>query len=151
MNITAIKPTVRGKSDFFSWQLYRWCLKKPSQCQIWLGTWNSVTGHDRDNPVFYIGAMDSAANEQWFHGTKLKSLCLHGAKLDGWAYGPAHDVANWQDVTEQWWADYMKKGVCHIHGDYAHEWNVSGDSRSCQYCGKKETKKTKLIQKEYWS
>ena len=141
VNPQSIKPAVRGKSYFFSWQLYRWARQKPELCSVFAGTWNSFNGIDRDNPTLYIGLMDE---DGWFHGKPLRGLCSHGANLQSWAFGPAHDTGNWNDVTEEFWADYLKRGVCAIHGDLAHEWEytVDGKARSCLWCNKQERQKT---------
>lgn len=142
-----IKPKVRGQSDFFSWQLYRWAKKKPYALKIWLGTWNDCTGIDEENPVLYIGSERDGA---WIHGKQLKHLCTYGASLDGWAYGASCGTKNWVDVTEAFWIDYMQKGVCAIHGDYAHNWIEEGKTRTCGYCGKTQKQVTKLVEKIEW-
>ncbi|SDZ95338.1 hypothetical protein [Marinobacterium iners] len=134
-----VKPKVRGQSDFFSWQLYRYLRKYPyaSQQRIWAGTWNSATGIDPESPQLYIG---SERDGFWIHARQLRNLCCHNSGLERWAYGPGHDTRNWTDVTEAFWADYLKKGVCAIHGDFAHEWDEEGDRRTCLYCGQVEVK-----------
>jgi hypothetical protein len=147
----SIKPANHGKSDFFSWQLYRWAKQKPLMLQIWEGTWNSVSGTDRGHPVLYIGYMDSdTPGEKWLHGRKLRELCCHGQNIEGCAYGPGHDTAHWKEITKEWWKKYMRIGVCAIHGDFAHNWNESGDTRICEYCGKKEHKQIEMVEKVTW-
>lgn len=146
-----IKPATREKADFFSWQLYRWVKAKPYSVQIWRGTWNSATGIDRQRPVLYIGHMDyTESGNRWFHGRLLRNLCLHGQRLEGYAYGPGHDTAHWEEITEQWWAEYMRIGVCAIHGDYAHDWDEEGDSRTCRNCGKRERRTVELVRRTAW-
>jgi hypothetical protein len=132
-----IKPKVRGKSDFFSWQLYRYMLKYKSlsEQRIWSSTWNSCYGVDREKPSLFIG---SERDGCWIHARQLRNLCLSGQKIERYAHGAAHDTKNWTDVTDAFWSDYLKKGVCAIHGDNAHNWSVDGDLRACEYCGKKE-------------
>jgi len=144
-----IKPKVRGESDFFSWQLYRWAKAKPYLCSVFSGTWNSISGVDRDKSVLYIGLMD---DDGCFHGKPLRGLSVYRGSLQSLAYGPAHDTANWKDVTEEFWADYLKRGVCAIHGDLAHEWEytVDGKARSCLWCNKQEHKKTVYKPVEIW-
>ena len=134
-----IRPERRGRSDFYSWQLYRWLRSKPLYRQIWRGTWNSAIGIDRDRPVLYIGHMDTdTPGERWLHGRMLRNLCLHGQDIQSYAYGPGHDTAHWREITDEWWEEYMRIGVCAIHGDYAHAWRVAGDKRTCIRCGKVE-------------
>jgi len=152
INQKNIKPSKRGVSDFYSWQLYRWILNAPERHEIWRGTWNSCTGVDRERQVLYIGFMDSDINgERWLHGRMLSNLCLHGQSIDGYAYGPGHDTGNWEEVTDLWWSEYRVKGVCAIHGDNAHNWSVTGNNRECSYCGKSEYRSTRMIEQEFWA
>lgn len=149
---STIKPARRGKADFFSWQLYRWVKAKPHAVQIWRGTWNSATGVDRQRPVLYIGHMDAdESGGRWFHGRLLRNLCLHGQKLDGYAYGPGHDTAHWEEITAEWWMEYMRIGVCAIHGDYAHDWAENGDARTCRHCGKRERRTVETVERAVWA
>ncbi|WP_165856769.1 hypothetical protein [Marinobacter sp. JSM 1782161] len=143
-----IRPAVRGKSDFYSWQLFRWMREKPWLGQVYAGTWNTFNGVDRENPVLYIGLMD---DEGWFHGKRLRALCTHRESLQSWAFGPAHDTAHWKDVTADFWADYLQRGVCAIHGDFAHNWQyLSADHRRCHYCGKEEIEQTVYTSLKVW-
>lgn len=142
-----IKPTTKGKSDFFSWQLFRWVRKNPECTKVWAGTWNNCTGVDREKSVLYIGY---ERDGKWIHARQLTNLCTHGARLDCFAYGTAHDTENWVDVTDAFWSDYMKKGVCAIHGDYAHNWSQEGGRRTCSYCGKTEKRETRMVPTEVW-
>lgn len=144
INPLDIKPKVRGQSDFFSWQLYRWAKKRPHALKIWASTWNNRSGIN-GNPELYIGS--DRDHDGWIHGKCLTILCTHGASLDSWAYGP---TANWVDVTESFWSNYMQKGVCAIHGDYAHNWIEEGKTRTCEYCGKAQKQVTKLVEKSEW-
>lgn len=146
-----IKPKKRGIADFFSWQLYRWVKAKPHATQIWRGTWNSATGIDRDRPVLYIGHMDSdTPGELWFHGRNLRNLCCYRQKIESYAYGPGHDTKKWVDVTEGWWSEYMEKGVCAIHVDYAHDWETEGDKRTCSWCGAVENRVVEQVERVTW-
>ena len=147
-----IRPKVRGHSDFFSWQLYRWACRRPHGCEVYAGTWNSISGIDITRRVMYIGGMEKVSdNEYWFHGKQLRALCSHGADLRGCAYGPAHDTANWENITSKFWADYMQRGVCAIHDDLAHEWEVTKPwERVCKYCGKREERKTAYTPVYVW-
>jgi hypothetical protein len=149
INHQQIKPAANGRSDFFSWQLYRWVKKHPGRLKIWAGTWNSCTGIDREKPVLYIG---DDRDGDWIHARQLRNLCTHGANLQAWAYGPPHDTKNWVDATEAFWGDYLKKGVCAIHGDFAHDWDDQGQRRACNYCGAVETKetRTRTVTTEVW-
>jgi len=98
MNIDAeeYKPKVRGRADFFSWQLYKWLKKKPYYCRVYKGVWNVISGHDPDNPRLYIGLI----NDGYFSGNLLRRICRHGQRLESWAYcSKTHRVDEWEDVT----------------------------------------------------
>lgn len=145
-----IKPKVRGESDFFSWQLYRYMKKynNPSEQRIWAATWNTCYGIQPDNQSLYMG---SERDGDWIHARLLKNLCLRGQTLDRRAYGLPHDTENWVDVTDTFWSDYLRIGVCAIHGDYAHEWSYHhGDMRTCDYCNKTEQKNIVLQPVVFW-
>ncbi|HBA34872.1 MAG TPA: hypothetical protein DCZ12_12130 [Gammaproteobacteria bacterium] len=144
-----IKPKVRGKADFFSWQLYRYMKKysNPVHHRIWQGVWNTVNGYEPDRTVLYIGdPMDCG----FIHCCNLKQLCTINGKIERFAYSHGHHVSKWVDITDEWWPEYLQKGVCAIHGDWAHNWIENGDHRSCEYCGKQERKTVEMIPKETW-
>lgn len=147
-----IKPKVLGQSDFFSWQLYRWVKKNEKGsldfCRIWHGTWNSATGFNGYQPL-YIGRKNE--NGCWFSGIPIRYLCRRGHSIDEiYAFDQRHGVSDWRDVTAYFWEDYVKRGVCAIHGDFAHKWIEGGNKRTCEYCGKKEIKRVLLVTKEIW-
>lgn len=144
-----IKPGVKGQSDFFSWQLFRWIRKNPTAFRIYAGTWNSVTGVDAENPVFYIGCEREGL--KWISARNLRNLCCINQDLRSYSYGPCHDITNWIDVTEAFWSDYMKKGVCAIHGSNAHDFDEKDDGlRYCIHCGETQILKTKMVEVSEW-
>ncbi len=149
VTITAesIKPQKHGKSDFFSWQLYRWVKKFPTRLTIWSATWSSTAGFDSDNRTLYIG---SKRDGTWIHCANLSNLCVRDRRIEGWAFGNAHDTENWEDVTEQFWNKYMQIGVCAIHGDSAHDFVTDGLTRTCKYCSKKERQIVELVERKRW-
>jgi hypothetical protein len=151
MNIIAndIKPVAKGKSDFFSWQLFRWIRKNPTACRIYSGTWNSVNGVDAANRILYIGY--EREGDRWISARPLRNLCCVGQDLQSYSFGPCHDIKNWVDVTNIFWGEYMKKGVCAIHGGYSHKWTQETDElRDCDYCGEIEILKTKMVEVKEW-
>ena len=151
MNIKAndIKPNVKGQSDFFSWQLFRWIRKNPTAFRVYAGTWNSIDGIEPERPVFYIGY--EREDSHWISARNLRNLCCANQDLKSYSYGPCHDTANWVDVTEAFWSDYMKKGVCAIHGDNAHSWDEKDDGlRCCIHCCETQILKTKMVEVSEW-
>ena len=131
----SINPKIKGKSDFFSWQLYKWVKKYPDRTTIWLSTLNSIYGIYNKGSL-YIG---DERDGEWVRCRQLTNLCTIGSHLNAFAYGPCHDVKNWKNVTELFWDRYMKIGVCAIHGDFSHKWRYKAElERICEYCGKVE-------------
>jgi hypothetical protein len=141
-----IKPMQIGKSDFYSWQLYRWVKKFPDRITIWSATWNSGTGVDRKNKSLYIGDQRDGS---WIHARQLQNLCLTNQKLHAYAYGKEHDTDNWEDVTAKFWDEYKNKGVCAIHKN-VHIWLQNGKSRVCQRCGHTQNQITEIIERLRW-
>jgi len=148
INKDDIKPKTKGQSDFFSWQLFRWIRKNPTAFRIYAGTWNSINGADADHPVLYIGY--KREDENWISARNLRNLCCVNQDLQSFSYGPAHDTANWVDVTYAFWVDYMKKGVCAIHGDNAHKWLGGGNRRMCEHCGQAQESTTRMVPATEW-
>lgn len=142
-----IKPKVKAKSDFFSWQLFRWVRKNPHECEIWKGTWNSFTGIDKENPVLYIGIMHDRLD---FIGRQLTQLCRMDQNLQSFSLDENFDLENWENITEQFWKEYKRIGVCAIHGDNAHDWEVDGTLRTCNHCHKEEYQKVEMVERKYW-
>lgn len=143
------KPSVTGRSDFFSWQMYRWLKKHPYYTTIWAGTWNHVSGIGGESVLYIGGERDENGyiSARW-----LRNLCLSGENLQAWAYGPCHDTANWKDISDWFWSQYRAIGVCAIHGDYAHKWVYYGEFlRECQYCKTREAAKTVMAPSIVWA
>lgn len=130
-----IKPKVKGKSDFFSWQLFRWIRKNPEYCRIW----------KMEDGRLMIG--DKWENE--ISGSTLTTLCRYDQKLTVYSFCMS-DISKWEEVTESFWKDYMRIGVCAIHGDNAHDWEVGGTLRACRNCHKTETQKSEMVERKYW-
>lgn len=148
INKDDIKPKVKGQSDFFSWQLFRWIRKNPTAFRIYKGTWNSIDGLNADNTALYIGY--ERENGGWIIARNLRNLCCVNQDLQSYSYGGCHDTANWIDVTQEFWSDYMKKGVCAIHGDNAHDWTNCESRRVCNHCGKVQESTIIMVPKIVW-
>lgn len=145
-----IKPKEKNVSDFFSWRLYQWVMKNPDALRIYKGTWNSIDGVDPENPILYIGR-DKSSN--WLSAVPLSRLCSFSSSRKLVGYSSGHDIDNWEDITDAFWAEYLRIGVCAIHGDNAHKWEVdpeNSNARACEYCGTRELKRSKMVKKEYW-
>ena len=142
-------PALKGKSDFYSWQLFRWMKKNPDFSRIYLGVWNSATGYDPNRTVLYIGLIA----DNCFMGNLLARICTYKTRLESWAYcSHDHHIEEWQDVTESFFTDYKKRGVCAIHKGMAHKWEYlpRANTRTCKYCSEVQERKTVMAQKEKW-
>ncbi len=142
-----IKPKEKGISDFYSWQLYKWVKKFPNRLTVWSATWNSATGVDEEKRSLYIG---DQRDGNFIHARQLRNLCTYGHRIEAYAYGRCHDTKNWEDITGWFWSEYMRIGICAIHGDYAHSWDIDTDVRICERCGKKEIRKFINVPTELW-
>ncbi|QUX96580.1 hypothetical protein C0J08_14750 [Marinomonas sp. CT5] len=134
-----IKPQINKQSDFFSWQLFLYVQKHPQATE-------QRIYEDKDS-MLYIG---STRDEGWIHAQQLRNLCSMGQKLQRFAYGRKHGTESWKDVTDKFWSEYMKKGVCSIHDDIVHKWKETDKDRTCEYCGEYETKHTVLKPDVEW-
>lgn len=132
-----IKPKKGGVADFFSWQLYRWVKHRPDACEVW-----SFDG------LLFIGWTEFYGNLLYLYGRRLTELCLAGKRLHSYSFCLPSDA---QNVTELFWEQYFKIGVCAIHGDSAHKWASAGpNDRKCENCGKVETKHIRIKEVEVW-
>lgn len=141
------KPAKRGWSDKWSWQLYKWLKRCPDATTIWASRFHPYLS-EVSSPAIFIG---DQRDGDWIHARLLRNLCVSGGDLQRYAYGPEHDTKNWQDVTDQFWSEYRRIGVCAIHGDFAHSFVENGDTRKCMWCGKVEIKITELRPVTRWA
>lgn len=132
-----VKPKKNGQSDFFSWQLYKWLCAYSERTRIYKALDGTV----------YIG---DAIKDGWVYGRRLRELCSYKAGLQGYAFSASAGVNQWTDITEEFWTEYLKIGTCAIHGDLWHEWVETSTTRQCQYCGKVEHKKERIVTETYW-
>lgn len=146
------KTKERGKSDFFSWNLYRWLRTFPDSTRIYRHDNSITTGGKMEVPALFIGVL---YDDGWFHGANLRDICRVSSRFENFAYPPSvHRIHTFEDVTEQFWSDYRRIGVCAIHGDLAHKWVMDGeDYRRCEYCGKEEHRTFEVVRRvvELWN
>lgn len=151
----AIRPSVKGKSDKFSWRLYQRALKKGRE-KVYLMAWNNISGAQTPDidgmrsgfvsaNVLAFGWIEDGAN--WFHGSTVRQVCTTGAPRHDWAYGPCHRVGEWVEVTDWFWTEYQRIGRCLFY-KYEHKFvEINRNSRKCEYCGKHERRKVETIKK----
>lgn len=145
INPETIRPKVKGKADFFSWNLYKYVKQHPLD-KVWMGTWNSIDGIQSEPNTLYIGYMEDG--RCWFHGNMLRRVCCF--PKERWAMNRGHDLVNWKECTDDFMADYLRRGVCAIHNGMAHKWTESGGKRTCEYCGLTEKAMVKILTKQIW-
>ena len=102
-----------------------------------------------DNGKLYIGINDDG----WLTGAELNRVVCGDFKT--WAFADV-TVRNCEDVTEWFIEEYKAKGMC-AYTDMHHEWledhddnSPDGTTRTCIYCGKVETLKSKMVRKIWW-
>lgn len=148
MNINAedFKPREKGKSDFFSWNLYRWLKKQEKSGRGAIRIYDSGS----DYKSIYIGVKES-------HGSvcavNLRTLCSGSGRGHFPLFGCFINSSQWKDITEEFYSEYRRIGVCAIHGDFAHEFTYIGegvDRRMCKYCGKVEKKVVTMVERVDW-
>lgn len=160
----SIKPKANDGSDKFSARLYRRALKRGRE-NIYISSLNIwgervapdlaalKAGDNSQKMRLMIGTMYS---DGWFHGVGLRTAAYDGKTTERFAYGPNHDTANWLDITDWFWKEYLAIGRCLIWGSTAHRWiRINANSRKCAHCGKHQRRTVKTIRKitreEIWS
>lgn len=146
-NLDDIKPKQKGRADFYSWGLYAWLKKYPVAFHIFMETEFDKDGNRTGNIYFHIGQKDSYGD---IKGAPLRRVCSTG-KMPGVSWlSASRGNSKWKDVTSVFYENYMKIGVCAIHGDLIHNWVVSDDgkTRTCQYCDKQESKQVEIVKVE---
>ncbi len=120
-----IRPVVDTKSDFYSWQLFRWVRRYPELTAIYSGMGQ-----------LYIGKINVDGS---FFGADLRYMC-HWNKPLSKMNMPEPIAKHFEDITEEFWDSYSKKGVCAIHRGSAHNWEYDEDGfiRTCKYCQEKQ-------------
>jgi hypothetical protein len=142
-----IKPAERSKSDKFSWRLYLRAAKKGRE-RIYVSAWDGIygrpfsptldgvkSGEKLHLRLLYIGQM----HDGHFLGQPLREVCRTGKGHCDYSYGGAFNTANWLDVTDWFWSEYLERGRCIVWPDGTHEWAmINRNARKCKHCGKHE-------------
>lgn len=142
---THYQPKVKGQSDFYSWNLFRWLRYQHAKK-------THPTIRVYKSPRIYSPYVIGYRNHDGdIIGIRLKELCSSESNRqfpNVFCYGNQ----DWQDVTDWFWGEYERIGVCAIHGDWAHDWEYLKDrsARMCKHCGKIEKKKIKMVERVSW-
>ena len=147
IDIKKFKPKVKGKSDKFSWNLYKWLKANPNHYRIYKSTWCPVMGIVEKPDRYYIGYRDGQS--KWVSAIMLMRVCC-GQKQSA-AYGGAHGTDDWIDITDEFYKEYEEKGVCAIPDYNNHNWENHGlTKRKCLNCGRVEKRETVRISQKVW-
>jgi hypothetical protein len=139
------KPKEKGKSDFYSWNLYRWLKKQQKE-----GFFRKTNIYKTEDGALYIGARYGGWHDG-VTGTKLRSLCSGSGTGKFPLVGLFCDSHKWEDITDWFWSEYERIGVCAIHGEFAHNFELVNDTtRKCNHCGKIEYKKIEMVERITW-
>lgn len=139
-DLSEVKPAVAGRSDKYSWNLYRW-LRKQSKDRWWphIGVYRPpATEPCRRLIVGYRPPSEGG----WIYGSYMNSVLCSGTK-EIYAFAPPTLLATYDDITAEFWADYLRIGRCIF--DPNHTWGMIGDEarfsslspskRRCNWCG----------------
>ncbi len=144
---THYQPKIKGKSDFYSWNLFRWLRKQNKEPEYFRKTnvFKSEYG------ALFIGTRYNKWNSA-VTGTRLGQLCSSGSDRTFPLVGVWSGSHKWEDVTDWFWSEYERIGVCAIHDNIAHNFTYLSDNtaRTCQYCGKVEKRRVEMVERVTW-
>lgn len=143
LDVSLIEPECGTK---YSPNLYQWLTSTRNKNRVWtLRVYRDTEG------TLWIGMLD----ERELIGSKLIAVLCKGAR---------EETAAWQHIDAVeipgFWDRYTADGRCAIDADHTTgfmndetRWRVSGDTRSCQWCGKHSqtlNRWTEQVQREEW-
>lgn len=171
MNLKAIKPTTKGKSDKYSWYLYNFLEKQlkqkdigkyvPKQLKVyWLNKsrWNgeliSIDSNQADMMQIIISPFGGKT------GYFLSEILRTGKENQYYLPWSDEDL---NDITEWFFSNYEKDGRCifdrthsrWLRGDNGQErYTYINNTRRCNWCGQWHTKEihkeVKIERTEVW-
>lgn len=136
-----IKPAVPRISDKFSWRLYEWVRRNPGGRQVYVCTKGLTKGS------LYVGDLSDGL----LHGGRLMAVLSGGFPRHGYAMLlGANGMKKYKDVTNSFWKEYMRIGVCSIHNS-GHIWQPKGKTkRICNTCQKVQVQRVKVEKSLMW-
>lgn len=170
--IKQCKPKEKGKSDKYSWNLYRYFERNPEMCKVhyhnYTDKYNEKTRefekvfkafdvkdfNVRNIMVSYKNKYDNA-----MHGKYVTTIC--GDSKDRYQnVCLLSHKDEWEDITEIFWESYIKYGRCFLFGHDAWLTNEEdrftyvNNTRKCNWCGKWQRltieKQVKITRKRVW-
>lgn len=162
----SVKPAKRGRSDKFSWRLYRFL-------SCFHGAFPQVYAHQinrADNKSFrpfdkatarpselFIGRLDA---DGWASGSYVCDILNTSYPLAGYAFAPRFFV-HAVDVSDWFWPEYQRIGRCiwdpgHVGfmegTESRFELSPGGKARVCLWCGQRQKLVTRVrrIRERNW-
>ncbi len=143
---TQYHPKIKGESDFYSWNLFRWLRKQSKEPEYFRKT----NIFKSDSGTLFIGTRYNSWNNA-VTGTRLGQLCSSGSDRAFPLVGVWGGSQEWEDVTDWFWAEYERIGVCAIHEGVAHKFIYQNDNkRVCEYCSEVEKRKVEMVERVTW-
>lgn len=136
------KPEVKGKSDKFSWNLYRLLKEWEDDVSVIRVGWNFLNGRcSLDRGQLYV--CRNPKDGDFLHGNEINHIMGQGPSKAHVAIGMMGKTPwwshEWEDVTEWFFREYEAKGRCLIAPNWSHEWiEINANARKCKHCGKHE-------------
>lgn len=146
--LSGIRPAVDGKSDKYSWNVFRWvrawCRDRAPNLQAVTFPKDGSCPGERHPGGIYLGYY-LPEEPGWFIGARLAPICA-----DPFPKGRdrlprnigANPVKSIEDITDWFWPTYAAIGRCALWdhempliGDEERFHQHSGDTRTCNWCG----------------
>ncbi len=175
IDLKSIKPKVRGQSDKYSWNLYRFLEKNYKNTSFRFyhivdqdDYVNGETIHKKvpfninDVSTYYIWVGKESVDGLWLYGNRLNSIISVGKERFTEFANPWLRSKEYVDITNEFLKAYLKIGRC-LFTKHSYVWTAGSESRytyinkssrRCNWCGKYQTRRIKKIQtierKEVW-
>jgi hypothetical protein len=136
MNCLTIKPAIKGQSDKYSWNLYRFIKQVPRACRVFIN----------NNSEVLIGYPDDTGQ---LIGTQLSVVLRTSTRTFAlWSIGLPPNSGT-MEITKEFWERYHLLGACSLEASY-HVFVNEGGGRTCSRCGYEEVKRVVMEPREYW-
>jgi hypothetical protein len=136
MDCLTIKPAIKGQSDKYSWNLYRFIKQVPRAYRVFI----------KHNGEVLIGYPDDTGQ---LIGTQLSAVLRTSTRTFAlWSIGLSSNKET-KEITEAFWERYHLIGACSLDTSYHAFVNDEG-KRTCSRCGYEEVKRVVMEPREYW-
>lgn len=138
VNPKEFKPKLRGKSDKFSWRIFKFLVKyAPYGLQVYRVGWCPLGGIvpvDSGELMFVLDNGDG-----WPITARIKRVTVVGNDASGAVI--SWSGKNWrqlekEDVTDWFFREYARIGRCLFQPEWSHDFiKINRNSRKCRHCG----------------